>query len=115
MFRGLQGSFFEAKHYQKTLVAGASSPFFPASLPLLLHLADDFAGLGEGLDHLLALLSPADGEVALLEQLVEALRLIHVLQQLPLHLVLGEPKQRSKMVSDESTPVNGLGELTAPE
>ena len=44
-----------------------------------LHLADDLAGLCERFHHLLALLSPADREVALLEELVQRVGLVHVL------------------------------------
>ena len=43
----------------------------------LLHLADNLAGPRQRLDHVLALLPSADGEVALLQQLVEGVRLVH--------------------------------------
>ena len=40
-------------------------------------------------DHRLDFLPPADNKVALLEQLVENLRLVQLLQQLPLQILLG--------------------------
>jgi hypothetical protein len=55
-----------------------------------LDLADNLAGLAEGLDHGLTLLSPADGVVAFLEEVVDVIGPVHVLQQFALHLVLGE-------------------------
>ena len=51
----------------------------------LLHLADDLAGLAERLDHLLALLPAADGIIAFLEQVVDAVGPVHVLQEFSLH------------------------------
>lgn len=56
----------------------------------LLDLADDLAGLAEGLDHLLALLSSADGEVTLFEEVIQGVAAVHILQKLLLHLVLGK-------------------------
>lgn len=58
----------------------------------LLDLADNLASTAQTLDHLLTLLPPADGVVALLEQIVQLVVAIHVLQKLALHLVLGEPE-----------------------
>ena len=60
----------------------------------LLNLADNFAGTAQALDHLLALLPPADGVVALLEQIVQLVVAIHVLQKLALHLILGKPETK---------------------
>lgn len=56
----------------------------------LLDLADDLASLAQRLDHLLAFLSPTDGVIALLEQIVNTISPIHILQQLLLHVILGE-------------------------
>lgn len=56
----------------------------------LLNLADNLAGLGKRLNHLLALFPPSGCEVALLQQVVELIGSVHVLQKLLLHFVLGE-------------------------
>lgn len=56
----------------------------------LLDLAHDLAGLAEGLNHLLALLPPANGVVAFLEEVVDVIGPVHVLQQFALHFVLCE-------------------------
>lgn len=56
----------------------------------LLHLADNLAGTSQGLNHLLALLSSANREVALLEEIIGRIGAVHVLEQLALHLVLGK-------------------------
>ena len=56
----------------------------------LLNLTDNLAGARQALDHLLALLPPADGIVALLQQFVKVVIAIHVFQQFALHLILGE-------------------------
>lgn len=48
--------------------------------PLSLHLRHNLIGLAKTLNHLLALLSSADGIFALLEQIVELLRTIHLFE-----------------------------------
>ena len=72
-----------------------SPPFTPHALPLpkwelrcpLLDLTDNLTGPRQRLDHLLALLSPSNGVVALLEELFEFIGSVHVLEQLSLHFV----------------------------
>lgn len=60
-------------------------------VPFLLHLADDLTSATQALHHLLALLSSADRVITLLKQVIQLVVAVHVLQQLALHLVLGEP------------------------
>ena len=74
------------------------------SIPLL-DLADDLARASEALDHLLALFPPADGVVALLEQVVQLVIAVHVLEQLALHSVLGEPRDGVNGIKDGSCSV----------
>ena len=62
-------------------------------MPLSLHLTDNLSRTLQRLYHLLALLAAADGVVALLEQVVQLALPIQVLEQLLLHLLLGEPNQ----------------------
>ena len=57
----------------------------------LLHLTNNLLRPGQTLDHLLTLLPPTDGVLALLEQVVEFLRLVHLLEQLALHVFFGVP------------------------
>ena len=45
----------------------------------LLDLADDLASLTERFDHLLTLLPPSDGEIALLQQIIKGVGPVHVL------------------------------------
>lgn len=56
----------------------------------LLDLAHNLVRTGQRFYHLQALLSSADGVVALLQQLIQSISPIHVLQELSLHLILGE-------------------------
>ena len=58
----------------------------------LLHLADDLAGPGQALDHLLAFLAPPHRVVAFLEQVIQLVVAVHVFQEFALHLILGEPE-----------------------
>ena len=57
---------------------------------LLLNLADNLARPAQALDHLLALLAPADRVVRLLQQVVHVLLPVQLLEQLGLHRVFGE-------------------------
>ena len=56
-----------------------------------LHLTDNLLRPPQTLHHLLTLLPPADGILALLEQIVQFLRPVHLLQQFPLHLFFRMP------------------------
>ncbi|KAK2603029.1 hypothetical protein N8I77_009515 [Diaporthe amygdali] len=60
----------------------------------LLFVSDDHPNRVPRLHHLLALLPPPDRVVALLEQVVQLRRPVHVLEELTLHLVLGESVHR---------------------
>lgn len=55
----------------------------------LLNLTDDLTGLGQTLDHLLALLPSADGVLALAEQVVEFVGAVHVVEEFALHFFFG--------------------------
>jgi hypothetical protein len=55
-----------------------------------LHLTDNLLGATQTLHHLLALLPPSDGVIALSEQVVQFLGSVHLFQELALHLVFGE-------------------------
>lgn len=57
-------------------------------------MADNLVGLAQRFNHLLTLFPPADGEVALLEQVVDAVVLVHVLQQFSLHAIFCEPESQ---------------------
>ena len=59
-------------------------------ISLLLNLANNLARPAQALNHLLALLAPADGVVRLLQQVVHVLLPVQLLEQLGLHRVFGE-------------------------
>lgn len=61
----------------------------------LLHLANNLTGFAKRFDHLLTLLPPPDGVVALLEEVIESVGTIHILEQLTLHLVFGKSAGQS--------------------
>jgi hypothetical protein len=59
-------------------------------MSFLLNLADNLTRPAQALDHLLALLAPADRVVRLLQQVVHVLLPVQLLEQLGLHRVFGE-------------------------
>lgn len=87
--------------------AGHASPFgvvrktdqFAHPWVPLLHLADYLRGATQGLDHLLALLSPTGGVVTLLEQLVQLVSPVHICHEFLLHCLLCEPIEKSQQNS----------------
>ena len=83
-------------------VGGATFDFGDEMLPedlmsflagTLLHLADDLAGFTETFHHLLALLAPPDGIIALFEKVIKFLRPVHLLEQFPLHFIFRVPER----------------------
>lgn len=58
-----------------------------------LHGANYLARLSKGFDHLLALLASSDSEVTLFEKVIQSIGLVHVFQELSLHLVLGKSER----------------------
>lgn len=73
------------KHFIPCIICPSS-----VRLPSLLNLANNFAGPGQALNHLLALLAPADRVVGLLQQVVHVLLSVELLEELGLHGVFGE-------------------------
>jgi hypothetical protein len=61
----------------------------------LLNLANNLARPAQALNHLLALLAPADGVVRLLQQVVHVLLPVQLLEKLGLHRVFGESGKKS--------------------
>jgi len=59
---------------------------------VLLHLTDNLACFAQTLHHLHTFLAPSDSIVALLEQVVEFLRSVHLFEKFALHLIFCMPK-----------------------
>ena len=66
--------------FQVQWVKGRLSVQSSSCRTVLLYPTDDFAGLAQAFDHLLALLSSSDSVVALLQKLVEFLCSVHLLK-----------------------------------
>ena len=72
-----------------------------------LHLTDNLTRLAETFDHLHTFLTPPNGVVALLEQIVNFIGPIHMFEELPLHLVFGVPID-GQLKSSSGTMVKDL-------
>lgn len=74
----------------KSTAAASNNLYYGITTPSpshSLHLTDNLIRTTQALDHLLTLLTSALGVVALLEQVVQLCRAVHLLQKLALHFV----------------------------
>ena len=68
----------------------APSDTVPATpLTISLHLTDNFTRFAKTFHHLQALFPSPNGEVTLLQQVVNFIGAVHVFEEFPLHLIFG--------------------------